>query len=236
MKTSNTNSERIRILQYAVEKGNKSLFSDLEYSHSLYVKIRAFLPLFVKALKKQETLSNIVRKRQIIYKQAFDTAKMYISHFIIVMNLAVMRNKHSMNIRKFYGLKVNEDRVPEINTKDQLIKIGKQIIEGEHKRTQMGATPILNPTISVVEVYFNKFLETSSNMHQLDDDYIKCNERVIFLQTKAEQLLQSLFQEILVNIADLPSELKQEKLSEWGLSDADISSIDKMKDTAKLIA
>lgn len=236
MKISNTNSERLNILKCALKKADKLTFSELEFSNSLYVKIRAFLPIFEKLLIKQSSLSNIIDTNNKAVDIAFDEAKMYITHFIIVLNLAIQRNKYSMNIRKYYGFKIAENTVPEINTKEDLIKIGKQIIEGEHKRTGMGGMPVLNPTISMVEIYYNKFLEISETKTQLHDSYIKCNEKVRFLQSKADILIKALFEQILNKNRSLSKSQKIEKLSEYGLKNIENTEIESVKTLVKLSA
>ena len=73
--------------------------------------------------------------------------------------MAVFRGDLPVETRVYYGLPTNELKVPLINTEKELIAWGRRIIEGEELRLQRGGSPITNPTIVVVKVRFENFLE-----------------------------------------------------------------------------
>ena len=48
---------------------------------------------------------------------------------------------------------------PHLNTENELMSWGRRIIEGEEFRIRKGGSPITNPTIAVVKVRFENFIE-----------------------------------------------------------------------------
>ena len=52
-------------------------------------------------------------------------ARLYLTHFIRVMNMAIFRGDLPAESRAFYGLATNESTVPSLNTENELISWGK---------------------------------------------------------------------------------------------------------------
>ena len=88
------------------------------------------------------------------------TARLYISHFIQVLNLAVLRDEiKTWRIKNIYGLP-EANVVPDLLSEAALVEWGKKIIEGEQQRTAQGGIPIYNPTIARVKVHYDIFLDS----------------------------------------------------------------------------
>jgi hypothetical protein len=68
-------------------------------------------------------------------------------------------------VRAFYGISEQEKAIPEIGTEQQLIFWGEKLLKGEESRMASGATRIYNPSLAMVRVKYEKFLE-AYNMHK----------------------------------------------------------------------
>ena len=90
----------------------------------------------------------------------FKMARMYISHFVQVVNMAIARGELKPEVRTWYGLNEDSRAIPEINTEQQLIEWGRKVIDGEEERMVQGGSRVFNPTIAMVRMRFEKFLET----------------------------------------------------------------------------
>ena len=108
-------------------------------------------------LQRQSYASQNKKSKE--YNEIIRKARLYLTHFIRVMNMAIFRGDLPAETRAFYGLATNESTVPSLNTENELISWGKRIIEGEEFRIRKGGSPITNPTIAVVKVRFENFIE-----------------------------------------------------------------------------
>ena len=93
------------------------------------------------------------------YRHVVQNARMYISHFIQVLNLAVIRGEIKKDQKLLYGLDPHQHTVPDLSTEEALLEWGQKIIEGEQKRMSTGGFPIYNPAINKVKVHYDIFCD-----------------------------------------------------------------------------
>ena len=112
---------------------------------------------------------------------------MYISHFIQVLNLAVIRGEIKKEQKALYKLDQQNHILPDLSTEEDLLIWGKNIIEGEQERTRLGGFPIYNPSINKVKVYYDIFQENSINqkMHRKTTNRVYENLEVLRKQADA---------------------------------------------------
>src|ERR1035437_10270904 len=132
----NTDVARLRALKIAYVRGQELPPFKLAYSQATFTKVQAFLNLFEHALLVHKSaFTNQVSKSK-DYVNALKKAKLYISHFIQVINMAIQRGDMPATIRSFYGLEDYDNKVPMLNTEADVIKWGDMIIKGEADRTR----------------------------------------------------------------------------------------------------
>ena len=87
----NTDSARLRAMKKAVEMSKDTPPFRLAFSMKTLVKLQAFLPLFENAISHQrQTLVNQSEKSRNNQETA-RKARIYLMHFLKVMNMAVSR-------------------------------------------------------------------------------------------------------------------------------------------------
>ncbi len=213
----NTDLARIRAMKAALKKGVLLPPFKLAYSQSLYVKLKAFLPAFEKAVNDQKNALTIQAKNNKNYQEVFKKAQMYVSHFIQVMNLAVIRGEFPVNVRKFYGFKTSQGNVPPLNTEAELLDVGKRLIKGEKERTMSGGSPILSPKISLVNMHYDKFQEFCNQHQKLKENSSKANLKVASLRTKADEIILDIWNEVEAYFEELNLAEKREQCMQYGL-------------------
>jgi hypothetical protein len=213
----NTDLARIRAMQAAIKKGNILPPFQLAFSQSLLVKVKPFLPLFENAVEQQRKAIDVQANKNKDYSQVFKKAQMYVSHFIQVLNFAIIRGELPVKVRNHYGFDLDSNRVPNLNSEEELIEVGAKLIKGEHMRTLGGGTPILNPKISLVSMHYEKFLEMHNNQKKLKENSAKANNNVASLRVKADQLILDLWNEIEQYFNELEPNEKRKKCEEYGL-------------------
>lgn len=213
----NTDSARIRALNAAVVKGEKMIPFNLAFSQKTLQEIKYFLPSFRQAIEMYKVAYNDQVEGNKIYLEHQRKAKIYISHFIQVVNLAIARNEHPEKIRKFYNLSDYESRVPALNSESDIFEWGNNIIKGEAERIAKGLSPITNPTAAMVKVMFEKFNTAYQKQQAYKDKSQHTLDKVVALRERADILIANLWNEIEKTFDKLPHDLKREKSSEYGI-------------------
>jgi hypothetical protein len=131
----------------------------LAFSSKLFIELRRLFPLFETAINNYRHAVNIQNSKSKDYSETLCKARIYLTHFIKVANMAITRGDLPAETRTFYGININDSTVPPLIYENELVERGKQIIEGEELRIRKGGSPITNPTIAVVKVWYENFLD-----------------------------------------------------------------------------
>ena len=213
----NTDSARIRAMKKALETGREMPPHKLAFSPKVLVQLQKFLPLFEQSISLQrESLASQIRKN----KNDSDVARkarIYLTHFIRVMNMAIYRGELPAETRAYYGLATNDSTVPSLNTENELVSWGRRIIDGEEFRIKKGGSPITNPTIAVVKVRFEKYIDAlnfSSTLSKRTQEY---SRKITEMRTEADAIILDIWNAVEAYFTDNDEKLKRTKCEEYGL-------------------
>lgn len=213
----NTDVARLRSLKIAFVKGKDLPPFKLAYTQATYNKVQSFLPQFEHALLMHRTAFNNQVTKSKDYINSLRKAKVYISHFIQVVNMAILRGDLPSNIRSFYNLEDYENKVPLLNTESDVIKWGEAVIKGETDRLRKGLSPITNPNIALVKVRFENFLESYNYQKTLQKNNTRTLVDLSKLRLDADSLISKVWDEVENTYRDLPDELRRDRAKEYGL-------------------
>jgi hypothetical protein len=213
----NTDTARIRAMKTALEKGKELPPSKLAFSSKTIVRLQKFLPDFNHNFQLYRQALASQNKKGKDYNEALRKARIYLTHFIKVMNMAILRGDLPSETRAFYGLATNESTVPSLNTENELMSWGRRIIEGEGLRIKKGGSPITNPTIAVVNVRFENFLESWTYYNTLAKKTIEFTEKNRRLRKEADEIILQLWNEVEHKHSSLPEEIRKTQSEEYGI-------------------
>jgi len=213
----NTDTARFKALQKAYQKGKELPPFKLAFSQSAYQKIMTFLPRFEKTIVQQKSALNIQTERNMDHLTQIKKVKMYISHFIQVVNMAIQRGELSVSILDCYKLNECGCKVPPMNSEEEICMVGQNLIEGETARIRNGLTPITNPTIALVKVWYEKFLDAYEEQKNLQMVTCRAQKEIACLRPEADEIILRIWNEVESSFKDLPDDLKREKSCEYGL-------------------
>ncbi len=213
----NTDQARLRALKTALEKGKLSYPYNLAYSQQLYHDMQGILLQFEQAVAQYNFSKDRQSKYGKLLTDQFKEARNYISHFIQVLNFCIIRKEMKPEVRKNFGLDVDDKAVPDLGTEQQLIDWGKKVIAGEAKRMMAGGSRIYNPSIAMVNVKFEKFLEYYNNHKNLQNTTQKMHEKVLGMRDRTDNLIVNLWNSIEENFGDLASEQKRTECTNYGV-------------------
>ncbi len=213
----NTDAARIRAMKIALEKGKEVPPLKMSYSAKTVVRLQKFLPAFERNIQLQRQAIASQNKKSKDYGEIVRKARIYLTHFIRVMNMAIYRGDLPAETRAYYGLATNEALVPSLNTENELISWGRRIIEGEEFRIRKGGSPITNPTIAVVKVRFEQFIEAwdaHKSLAKITHDYA---ERTGGMRKEADDIILQIWNEVEESHNRLPEDIRKRESEEYGL-------------------
>lgn len=213
----NTDSARLKSLKLAYTKGKELPPFKLAFSPNSFRKMQTVLPLFESAIQEHKNSLNLQVEKNKEYQRRLKKVRLYISHFIQVVNLAVTRGDLVPEARIYFGLEENTRKVPSLSSEEDVINWGQKLIDGEQKRRNKGMNPITNPTIAVLKVHFDKFLEYHNYQKGLKNRSQRAQDQLNEKRSLVDAVIQQIWNEVEHSYADLPEEMRREKASEYGL-------------------
>jgi len=190
----------------------------LAFSQSTFQKVQSFLPLFERTIQDHKRTYNQQILKNKDYQAVQRKARMYISHFMQVMNMAIARGELSPITRTYYGFKEDEAKIPLLVSEQDILKWGENVLSGEAKRILKGLTPITNPTSAVVKVWYENFKELNTNQKTIQKNNTKFANELNDMRRQADSIILLVWNEVEQKFNDLPEQMKRQKSAEYGIS------------------
>ena len=208
----NTDQARIRALKSAVGKGDVYNVNELAISLNTLSEARNFLSKFEIAHNYYAQCYDNQVKESPKHQSNVKTARLYISHFIQVLNLSVLRSEVKPIHKKLYCLPIDNYNVPDLTSEAAMVEWGKRIIEGERKRTSQGGVPIYNPTIAKVKVHYDIFVDSYERQKALQVLTNRSLEGLATMRTRADELILDIWNQVEEKFRNIsPNELRLDK-------------------------
>ncbi|HAF29068.1 MAG TPA: hypothetical protein DCG75_08465 [Bacteroidales bacterium] len=213
----NTDSSRLKALKNALKKGKDLTPMDLAFKQSTFQRMRSFLPKWEKAITEHKNTYDIQIKNNKEYLKKLKKVKLYISHFIQVVNMAINRGELQQTVRTYYEIDENNSKLPSLNTESDIIEWGSKLIEGETKRKMSGHTPITNPTIALLRVHYDNFMEAYKFQKMLQKNHSRALSNLADLRNEADDIILNVWNEVEDSYSELPEDVKRENAQDYGL-------------------
>ena len=216
----NTDAARVRALQAALDKGQNLEMDDIAYPYPLKQRIEFFLPKFKAAVET----SKFAREQQFDNSPKFTVhakkARLYVSHFIQVLNFCILRGELKPSIKKYYGLDEKDYKVPSLSSEQELLEWGQKIIDGEHERlSNREGSPIYCPSIAVVKSNYEIFRDNYYRQKQFQTNRARESGNVAQLRKEADELILELWNGVEATFASEHNEDKRRSnCEEYGLT------------------
>ena len=213
----NTDLARLRALQKAIDKSASTSFNDQFMPYKIIGEAQRFYSQFkTNVAQKNDTQeTRVTANKQ--YRHEKEKARMYISHFIQVLNMTVVRGEIKKQQKELYGLDPNIHVVPDLSSDEDILIWGKRIIEGEQKRIAAGGYPIYNPNINKVQVFYNMFKthQQSHAFHATNND--RLYESVDSMRAEADRIIVDIWNTVEEHYKNLLPYAKMQHCKEYGI-------------------
>ena len=213
----NTDQARIRALENAITKDDIRENNQLVISYKSIQEARNFVEVFKRNNKLYAQNFDAQVKSSKKYQSQVKSVRLYISHFIQVLNMSVIRSEIKKENKLLYGLEIDDYTVPDLSSETFLLKWGEAIIKGEEERLKKGGVPVYNPTIAKVKVHYNIFCESYRIQKGLRNNTAKSMDAVAELRPRADEIILEIWNQVEEIYKDYPSSVKIEKCQEFGV-------------------
>ncbi|MFA7492808.1 MAG: hypothetical protein WCZ43_04750 [Proteiniphilum sp.] len=213
----NTDSARIRALRSAVDKAADTDFQQLSFSTGALDEAKSVLAHFEHLTVRYQQLYETQVKAGKSFAGKIKNARVYISHFIQVLYMCVIRSEIKEGHLALYGLEKANMVVPDLTSNEQLLEWGQKIIDGEHVRTSQGGVPIYNPSIAKVKVMFTLFKEgyQTQKLHQKATSRVL--QEVTAYRERVDKIILEIWEEVEKHSSNLPPERRLDHNRSYGI-------------------
>ena len=214
-----TDQARIRALKAAVDSSvENGVFTNV-LSHNTYHRAKDFLERFSRevGVYKRCVVEQSSKRGNESYEAALKKARMYVSHFIQVLSMSIIRGEIARSKRPYYGLPENEDTLPNLFSESSVLEWGVKIIEGERRRQAEGGIPIYNPTMGRVSVVFELFKEMYDRQQSLQQRTNEALSNISDMRFEADEIIFEAWGEIERAFASFTGETRIKKCANYGV-------------------
>lgn len=214
-----TDQARIRALRCAVESSvENGVFTNV-LTHNTYHRAKDFLQRFSAevSMYKRCVQEQASKRGNAEYEAALKKARMYVSHFIQVLSMCIVRGEIARNKRVYYGLPENEDTVPNLFSEASVLEWGKKIMDGEQRRQGEGGIPIYNPTMGRVSVIFEMFKEKYDRQVALQQRTAEALQNIADMRYEADEIIFEAWSEIEKAFSSFQGEARLKHCAKYGV-------------------
>ncbi|HLG35532.1 MAG TPA: hypothetical protein VI757_11680 [Bacteroidia bacterium] len=143
-------------------------------------------------------------------------ARMWVSHYYQALNNGIEREEIPASHRAFYGLDVNSNAVPDMNSEDKLLFWGNKVAVGEAARIAAGGPPITFPDAAVVTLKVTDYNARLTAQTILTDATDAAQEALDLLNPEADAVIKKYLDEVDVYYSEENPESRRGNTVEWG--------------------
>jgi hypothetical protein len=213
----NTDQSRLRAIRTALDRYNSGIDQGEIISEKTFKDALNFFPGFESnhneyliSLEKQKAASKK-------YYQQMHNARIYLSHFIQVLNFGVIRNEIKKETKLLFNLEPDVFTVPDLSTESAILKWGEAVIKGERERINKGGSPIYNPAIAKVAVHYDIYKDTCISQKIFQKSTNRYLEIITSMRKDADSIILDVWNQVEEFFKALPDKEKREACQNWGV-------------------
>ncbi len=213
----NTDAARIKALKTAIEKAENTDFKELQITTTTLSESKTTLNQFEILCSRYRRMHDIQVKANKTFQGKVKNARMYISHFVQVLYMCMVRAEIKESQLEYYNLQNLNMVVPDLTSNELILEWGKKIIEGENQRISKGGVPIYNPSIAKVNVMFSLFKEGYQTQKLHQKSTLRVMDDVSAYREKVDKVIFDIWEEVEKNSLEMPTEKRLDRNKEYGI-------------------
>ena len=212
-----TDSARLKALKTVIAQGRTDGIRSTIVSQKSQFEAQTLLQKYEQALFEYK---NAASKQSAFSKKIqlhAPKARLYVSHFIQVLNLSVIRGEINAEQKSYYGLGTESNTVPDLSTDQRVVEWGRKIIKGEMMRQQHGGAPIYNPSIAKVRAYFDPFESDMEELKIQKHNVNRFQKETNKVREQVDEILLNIWNQVENAFVEQPLAERLESCKKYGL-------------------
>ena len=214
----NTDTARIGALRKAIDMEMRQTPDNQPASFKTLNEAKVLCSRFEAAVKQFRFHYDEMAKCNKRFQPLCRMARLYVSHFIQVLNMTILRNEIKAEYKELYQLSPDDYTLPDLASEKALTEWGQRIIDGENKRlAQRGGTPIYNPPIAKVRVHYDIFIEARYERDRYKKQMQRSLDQLNSLREEIDALILKIWDEVESYYNAIAGEERIEKCRKYGI-------------------
>lgn len=214
----NTDTARIGALRKAIDMEMRQTPDNQPASFKTLNEAKVLCSRFEAAVKQFRFHYDEMAKCNKRFQPLCRMARLYVSHFIQVLNMTILRNEIKAEYKELYQLSPDDYTLPDLASEKALTEWGQRIIDGENMRlAQRGGTPIYNPTIAKVRVHYDIFIEARYERDRYKKQMQRSLDQLNSLREEIDALILKIWDEVESHYNAIAGEERIEKCRKYGI-------------------
>ncbi len=212
-----TDKARIKAIDAILAKAKNSPAENLALTSYDIEKIKNFKTTFDQVQQQYHFYQQKQARERKELKQLFHKARLYISHFIQVINMSIAREEIKPQARLFYGLEEIDNNLPPLVTEKDILFWGKKVVDGEQERLSKGGSPFYNPSIALVKINVELFSEGYLSQKLITENTARAQKETEAIRVEANLLIKHTWNKIEAYFEEYSDKLKRQHAQEYGI-------------------
>ncbi|MDR0830135.1 MAG: hypothetical protein LBN95_08505 [Prevotellaceae bacterium] len=212
-----TDQARARTLKSVINLEKEYGFNNVPLSFDLLNKAKTQLSLFEHAQDLYSKACDTWQRNNTLYRETTSNVRLYVSHFIQVFNMAIVRGEFKKESRAFYKLPIESNALPELTADENLIEWGENLIEGEMQRLRTGGMSMTNPTIASLRVQYERFKDLRIEQQFRQISIQRTRENFNVERAKSDILIKEIWDAIENHFNYMPQNQRIEECTKCGI-------------------
>lgn len=214
----NTDTARIGALRKAIDMEMRQTPDNQPASFKTLNEAKVLCSRFEAVVKQFRFHYDEMAKCNKRFQPLCRMARLYVSHFIQVLNMTILRNEIKAEYKELYQLSPDDYTLPDLASEKALTEWGQRIIDGENKRlAQRGGTPIYNPTIAKVRVHYDIFIEARYERDRYKKQMQRSLDQLNSLREEIDALILKIWDEVESHYNTIAGDERIEKCRKYGI-------------------
>lgn len=215
----NTDKARIKSLETAIGMMRNSDRYVPVLTPDVMVRAERILHDFKAA--SDQYVSNLERQldfsRSDAYQTRLKTARMYVTHFMLVFNMCIKRKEFKDSDRNFYSMPEDMTELPDLSSDAAVLKWCSNVIKGERDRTARGGIPVYNPSVAKLAVHYDLFNDLYQKHTMLKKQTDESLERVAGMRAETDAVILEMWNMIEHYFSDMSGDERIEACRQYGV-------------------
>ncbi len=191
-----TDKARLRALEKALERVGEISVKNIPFTKYSIEELQSAKNQFDNTLRHYELDIKKQSENNKHYKEVFETARLYLSHFMQVLLFASERGEINGGIKYYGSLNEYQGRTPSLNSEQEILEWGKIMVDGEQRRVREGGSAIYSPSIALVKFKLQEFNDAAIFQQNLKRNTLRTFEKMQALRKTTNEFIAQLWTEI----------------------------------------